>query len=149
MSQDFDLCVSLGADVVLDYTDPEYLQTLKKLANFDVIFDFARLENGSVVKLMEMLRPWSNSKLVTLTSPLIHSTDQNGLVPGAIETLTGLATQNIQTIIQNGTTFRYGYFMPNPGALNSIRKLVEKEKVRISSFSCTKIILGKNELFFR
>ena len=130
VSQDFEMVADLGADVVLDHTDPEYLPTLRKLASFDVIFDFAGLENQSVT-FMELLRPWSNAKLVTLMSPFLRSTDQDGLVPGSIKTLVCLATKNIQTVVnQNGTTFRYGYFIPNPSALNTIAKLVEDKKVK-------------------
>ena len=79
---------------------------------------------------MELLRPWSNAKLVTLMSPLLKSIDRDGICQGTIKTLVGLATKNIQTVINNnGCTLRYGYFMPNTYALNSITKYVENGKV--------------------
>ena len=63
-------------------------------------------------------------------SPLLKSTDKNGIIPGTVQTLVDLATKNIQTVINNnGCTFRYGYFMPNPYALKSITKYVEDGKV--------------------
>ena len=129
MSQDFDLVTSLGADVVLDHTEPDYKTHLKSLGSFDVIFDFAGLGHDSAT-FMELLRPWSNAKLVTLMSPLLRSTDAEGLFPGTIKTIMGLATKNIQTVFNNnGSTFRYGYFMPNPYALRTITNLIEKGKV--------------------
>ena len=128
VSKDFELIADFGADVVLDHEDPEYMKQLKQLSSFDVIFDFAGLGENSL-KYSQFLRPWSNSKIVTLMSPLLRSTDQNGLVPGAIQTAIELAVKNAQTI-NNGVTFRYGYFMPNPQALKRIASLIEKGKIK-------------------
>ena len=64
-------------------------------------------------------------------SPLLKSTDKNGILPGTIQTFVDLATKNIHTVINNnGCTFRYGYFIPNPYALKTITKYVEDGKVR-------------------
>lgn len=127
--ENFELLEKLGADVVLDHNDLDYYDTLRSLSSFDVIFDFAGLGNKSV-EYMELLRPWSNAKLVTLMSPLLKSTDQNGIFPGTLKTLAELATKNINTVVNNnGCTFRYGYFMPNPYALKSITKYVENGKI--------------------
>lgn len=129
VTEDFELLEKLGADVVLDHNEEDYHDTLKSLSSFDVIFDFAGLGDNSV-QYMKYLRPWSNSKLVTLMSPLLKSTDKNGIIPGTVQTLVDLATKNIQTVINNnGCTFRYGYFMPNPYALKSITKYVEDGKI--------------------
>ena len=129
VSQDFEMVVKLGADVVLDYTAPSYKSDLQKLATFDVIFDFAGLENQSL-QFMDLLRPWSNAKLVTLMSPLLRSTDQTGLIPGSLKTLATVLATNVQTALsKNGTSYRYGYFMPNPYALQTVTNLVEKGKV--------------------
>jgi len=130
VSQDFELLEELGADVVLDHTDPDYHDTLHSLSSFDVIFDFAGLGDNSL-QYMKLLRPWSNAKLVTLMSPLLKSTDKNGILPGTIQTFVDLATKNIHTVINNnGCTFRYGYFIPNPYALKTITKYVEDGKIR-------------------
>ena len=64
--------------MVLDYTDPEFLPTLKKVSSFDVILDFAGLAENSA-NFLQLLRPWSNAKLVTLSSPLLKSTDEEGI----------------------------------------------------------------------
>ena len=129
VSQDFEMVVKLGADVVLDYTAPSYQSDLQKLATFDVIFDFAGLENQAL-KFMDLLRPWSNAKLVTLMSPLLRSTDQDGLIAGSLKTLASVVATNAQTALsKNGTSYRYGYFMLNPYALQTITNLVEKGKV--------------------
>ena len=107
-----------------------HLCKLKQLSSFDVIFDFAGLGDNSL-QYMKLLRPWSNAKLVTLMSPLLKSTDKNGILPGTIQTFVDLATKNIHTVINNnGCTFRYGYFIPNPYALKTITKYVEDGKVR-------------------
>ena len=107
-----------------------HLYKLKQLSSFDVIFDFAGLGDNSL-EYMKLLRPWSNAKLVTLMSPLLKSTDKNGILPGTIQTFVDLATKNIHTVINNnGCTFRYGYFIPNPYALKTITKYVEDGKVR-------------------
>merc|ERR1712223_526153 len=128
--ENFGLLEKLGADVVLDHNDLDYFDTLRSLSSFDVMFDFAGLGNKSV-EYMELLRPWSNAKLVTLMSPLLKSTDQDGIFPGTLKTLAELATKNINTVVNNnGCTFRYGYFMPNPYALKSITKYVENGKIR-------------------
>ena len=57
------------------------MATLEKLASFDVILDFAGLSENSE-KFLELLRPWSNAKLVTLSSPLLKSIDEEGIVTG-------------------------------------------------------------------
>ena len=106
-----------------------------------MIFDFAGLGNKSV-EYMELLRPWSSAKLVTLMSPLLKSTDQDGIFPGTLKTLVDLATQNIQTVVNNnGSTFRYGYFMPNPYALKSITKYVEDGKVNFQTLCYMRIFI--------
>ncbi len=130
VSQEFELVASLGADVVLDYLQPDYEKDLQKLGSFDVVLDFAGLGEKSI-KYMQYLRPWSNAKIVTLMSPLLKSTDANGLIPGSIQTITELAVKNVQSVVShNGSTFRYGYFMPNPYAMKTIKMLVEKGKIR-------------------
>ena len=145
---DFEMVAKLGADVVLDYTSPNYQNDLQKLATFDVIFDFAGLENQSL-KFMELLRPWSNAKLVTLMSPLLRSTDSEGLVAGSLKTLATILATNAQTAFsKNGTSYRYGYFMLNPFALQTITNLVEKGKVSFYILSNLKI-LNTVRIFFK
>jgi len=129
VSRDFNLVADLGADVVLDYTDPEFLPTLKKVSSFDVILDFAGLAENSA-NFLQLLRPWSNAKLVTLSSPLLKSTDEEGIVIGGLNTILGLASKNLFTITNAyGSTFRYGYFTPNPIALQRITQLIQGGKI--------------------
>ena len=123
------MVANLGADVVLDYTDPEFKATLEKLASFDVILDFAGLSENSA-KFLELLRPWSNAKLVTLSSPLLKSTDEEGIVTGGLKTIFGLASKNMCSVTNSyGSTLRYGYFTPNPIALKRITDLIQNEKI--------------------
>ena len=49
---------------------------------------------------------------------------------GGLNTILGLASKNLFTITNAyGSTFRYGYFTPNPTALQRITQLIEKEKI--------------------
>ena len=58
-------------------------------------------------------------------SPLLRSTDQNGLIVGSLKTLASVVATNTQTALsKNGTSYRYGYFMPNPYALQTVTNLV-------------------------
>jgi D-arabinose 1-dehydrogenase-like Zn-dependent alcohol dehydrogenase len=134
VSKDFELVAKLGADVVLDYTDPNYLSTLTKLGGFDVIFDFSGQQD--VMPFMQYLHPWSGAKYVTLTSPLMRSADKSGVVAGGLKTLLGLACSNVQTLVSNGNTLRYGYFVPNPMALKSVAYMVEQEMVTTTKVDC-------------
>lgn len=127
-SKDFDLVAKLGADVVLDYTAPDYLDMLKKLGSFDVILDCAGSKD--LQGLLAYLRPWSGAKLVTLSSPALKDIDDYGVVFGAMRSVGELVGKNVQSLTSQGNTLRWAYYTPNLRALDTVSKLIEQGKIK-------------------
>ena len=70
-----------------------------------------------------------NGKFVSLSSPLLSSTDNDGIVCGILDTVQTLVAENILSFGTKGNTNRWGYFMINPTALKKIAQYAELGKV--------------------
>ena len=92
----------------------------------DVIFDCAG-SNGPSYK--DALKRWDNATFVSLNTPLLASTDKDGLICGILNSAKTLLEENILSFSTQGNTHRWGYFMPNPTALRTITKYVESGQV--------------------
>lgn len=66
---------------------------------------------------------------MSLNSPVLQSTDKNGLVCGIFDSVKTLIEENILSFSSQGNTHRWGYFMTNPTALKEITKYVESGQV--------------------
>ena len=94
----------------------------------DVVFDCAGTNDLSY---KYALKKWENASYVSLNSPLLSSTDNDGVICGVLNTAKTLVQENILSYSTQGSTNRWGYFMINPVALKKITKYVELGQVSI------------------
>ena len=94
-----------------------------------MIFDCAG-SNGPSYK--DALKRWKNGIFVSLNTPLLASTDKDGIICGLLNSAKILLEENISSFSTHGNTHRWGYFMPNPMALRKITKYVESGQVSLS-----------------
>ena len=92
----------------------------------DVVFDCAGSSDKSY---QDVLKRWKNSVFVSLSSPLLSSTDTNGIVCGLLGTAKTLFEENLTAFTSQGSTKRWGYFMTNPTALKQIAQYAEAGQV--------------------
>ena len=74
---------------------------------------------------------WDNAKFVSLSSPLLSSTDKDGIVCGIFDTVKTLVAENVLSFGTKGNTNRWGYFMINPTALKKMAQYAELGKVEL------------------
>merc|ERR1712150_126970 len=67
---------------------------------------------------------------VSLNSPLLSSTDNDGILCGVLNTAKQLLENNVLSLSTQGNTNRWGYFMLNPMALKKITNYVELGKIK-------------------
>ena len=100
----FELVTSLGADVVLDYKSAKFPEQMDQLSGkFDAVLDCAGSSFGQYSKC---LKPWSSAKYITFTSPLLPSTDKNGIVQGILDSAIQLVADNVNAFNSGGATQR-------------------------------------------
>ena len=74
---------------------------------------------------------WENAKFVSLSSPLLSSTDKDGIVCGILDTVKTLVAENVLSFGTKGNTSRWGYFMLNPTALKKMTEYAELGQVDV------------------
>lgn len=116
----------LGADFVVDYTDPDSRHQLQQLKGFDFILDGVGGDSQDFA--LDLLNDWSNSKYVTVSSPTLSYIDQYGLGLGTLFTSMDAARDTIRGL-QNGRSVRWAYFSPSQLALKKIKSLVDEGKI--------------------
>ncbi|XP_044025877.1 reticulon-4-interacting protein 1 homolog, mitochondrial-like [Siniperca chuatsi] len=116
----------LGADEVVDYTAGDAAEQLEMMEKFDVILDSVGGETEQWA--MDMLKPWSGAKHVTLVTPLLLNTDSMGLLDGAFHAGLTLHSKAIQNI-SRGVFYRWGFYAPDGPALDEVSKLVDAGKI--------------------
>ncbi|XP_059213011.1 reticulon-4-interacting protein 1 homolog, mitochondrial-like [Centropristis striata] len=117
----------LGADEVVDYTAGDAPDQLQMMEKFDVVLDSVGGETEQWA--MELLKPWSGAKYVTLVTPLLSSTDSMGLLDGVFQAGSTLHNKAIQNIISNGVFYRWGFYAPDGPALDEVSRLVDAGKI--------------------
>ena len=80
----------------------------------------------------ELLKPWSNAKYITLSSPALQNIDSYGIIGGIFRTGLDLLVQNSTPIVE-GKTLRWGFFVPNSVALSQLCYLIRDVKVSIKN----------------
>jgi len=113
---------SYGASTVLDYTASDYQTQLASLPPLDLVLDCAGLGEGAV-SLASLLRP--GGRIVSLTSPILASTDKSGLLTGALTSISSLVRMNCSTI-PNGNIVNWAFFNPSSAALDMMSRLLEE-----------------------
>ena len=94
---------------------------------FDVVLDCS---GSDYHRHQKLLKPWSGSKYVTFTSPLLSSIDKNGVLLGAVDTAAQLVAGNVSSAVSSGNAFRWGYFIPSSSALKHLSRLVDDGKIK-------------------
>ncbi|XP_015927496.1 reticulon-4-interacting protein 1, mitochondrial [Parasteatoda tepidariorum] len=121
-----EMLYNLGADTVLDYQSPEFKMSLKEMKKFDLILDNVGKEYPGLC--MDLLNNWRNSKYVTLVSPLLKNTDDQGLFIGTF--LSGVqAGLDTAMSFKDGKSFRWAYFMPNGCILKKLAQMVDNKQI--------------------
>jgi len=112
-----------GATAVIDYKESDYYTQLNHLPQLDLVLDCAGLGEGTL-QYARLLRP--GGSLVSLSSPLLSSTDKTGVLPGTISSISSLARLNLSTL-SSGNTFKWAFFSPSTSVLDVVSKLVEED----------------------
>ncbi|XP_028995376.1 reticulon-4-interacting protein 1 homolog, mitochondrial isoform X2 [Betta splendens] len=107
----------LGADYVVDYTAGPVEEPLSALEKFDLILD--NIGGDTERWALNLLKPWSGAKYVTLVTPFIQNTDRLGIADGMMQTAATLATKalKIRPVVEE--TFRFSQV---PQALEKVEK---------------------------
>ncbi|RUS90443.1 hypothetical protein EGW08_001784 [Elysia chlorotica] len=122
-----ELVASLGADDVIDYTRTQVWSELQHREKFEYILD--PLGGEVTDKAAKFLSPWKNSKLITLNFPLLKNSDEMGVVPGLFKSAISAGFATLKGL-QSGGSVRWAAFNPNGQALDTVRRLVEQDKIR-------------------
>ena len=119
------LCITLGADVVLDYKSDTFNDAMKNLDPFDVILD-ARASNQ---QNRDIFRRHSQTVYVSLMPPLLPTTDKVGIIPGLFSTSADLILANAKLMLCGSGMNTWGLFFPNSGILDAVKKMIDKKKI--------------------
>ncbi|KAK9888820.1 hypothetical protein WA026_001043 [Henosepilachna vigintioctopunctata] len=113
---------SLGADEVIDYTQPDYLKQIAE-SRYDIILDCAKFGVNNLPT------NWKFKQFITLNSPLMLNTDKYGLLPGVLKSATTLVGDNI-VILKDGKVIKWGFFLPCKKGFELINGLLTKKEIR-------------------
>lgn len=120
----YQLVKNLGADYVVDYTEPESIGQLCELGPYDIILDCA----GKGVDYATQL-PWTFDQFITLSSPLLRNFDANGMGIGLFKNMFSLLDSNVQSVTKHRGLTKWGFFVPAPQGIEYLRKLRSRKKL--------------------
>ncbi|XP_053291373.1 reticulon-4-interacting protein 1 homolog, mitochondrial [Pleuronectes platessa] len=127
-SQDAERLVrGLGADHVVDYTAGPVEVPLSALEKFNLILD--NVGGDTERWALDLLKPWSGAKYVTLVTPFLQNTDMLGIADGMMQTAATVATKALKHLVK-GVHYRWGFFAPSGPALDDIREMVDAGQIR-------------------
>ncbi|KAG7225210.1 hypothetical protein INR49_014769 [Caranx melampygus] len=118
---------ALGADHVVDYTAGPVEEPLSTLDKFDLILD--NVGGDTERWALNLLKPWSGAKYVTLVTPFLQNTDRLGIADGMMQTAATVATKALKHLTK-GVHYRWGFFAPSGPALDEIREMVDAGQIR-------------------
>ncbi|XP_039993242.1 reticulon-4-interacting protein 1 homolog, mitochondrial isoform X2 [Xiphias gladius] len=121
------LVKGVGADHVVDYTAGPVEEPLSALEKFDLILDNVGGETEHWA--LNLLKPWSGAKYVTLVTPFLQNTDRLGIADGMMQTAATMATKALKHLVK-GVHYRWGFFAPSGPALDEIREMVDAGQIR-------------------
>ncbi|XP_002074270.3 reticulon-4-interacting protein 1 homolog, mitochondrial [Drosophila willistoni] len=114
----------LGADFVVDYSNPVAMEELCNFAPFDIVLDCAGQGGQHAAELKFDYRQY-----ITFSSPLLANIDRNGLGFGALQNLSDLVRTNVKSLTQRGGLVKWGFFSPAPHGIQFLQNLVQKRKL--------------------
>ncbi|XP_029982489.1 NAD(P)H oxidoreductase RTN4IP1, mitochondrial [Sphaeramia orbicularis] len=117
----------LGADHVVDYTAGPVEEPLSALEKFDLILD--NVGGDTERWALNLLKPWSGAKYITLVTPFLQNTDMLGIADGMMQTAATMTTKAVKHLMK-GVHYRWGFFAPSGPALDEIREMVDAGQIR-------------------
>lgn len=117
----------LGADHVVDYTAGPVEEPLRALEKFDLVLD--NIGGDTERWALDLLKPWTGAKYVTLVTPFLQNTDRLGIADGMMQTAATMATKALKHLTK-GVHYRWGFFAPSGPALDEIREMVDAGQIR-------------------
>lgn len=120
----FQLVKNLGADYVIDYTQPESTEQLCELGPYDIILDCA----GKGVDYATQVQ-WKFDQFITLSSPLLRNFDAHGMSIGLFKNMFSLLDSNVQSVTKHRGLTKWGFFVPAPQGIEYLRKLQNRKKL--------------------
>lgn len=117
----------LGADCVVDYTAGPVEEPLRALEKFDLILD--NVGGDTERWALNLLKPWSGAKYVTLVTPFLLNTDSLGIADGMMKTAVTVGSKALKHLTK-GVHYRWGFFAPSGPALDEIREMVDAGQIR-------------------
>ncbi|KAK7487754.1 hypothetical protein BaRGS_00021021 [Batillaria attramentaria] len=121
-----DFLRNLGADAVIDYKTTDAKKELSKLPQFDFVFD--AVGGPTADDSFDLLKKWTNAKLVTIVHPFLQNTDSFGVVPGMGRAVIALGS-NLMKGFSAGRSYRWAIFLPNGKALEKVGRLVQRDLI--------------------
>lgn len=117
----------LGADHVVDYTAGPVEEPLRALGKFDLILD--NVGGDTERWALDLLKPWTGAKYVTLVTPFLQNTDRLGIADGMMQTVATVATKALKHLMK-GVHYRWGFFASSGPALDEIGEMVDAGQIR-------------------
>ncbi|GAB6032508.1 Reticulon-4-interacting protein 1, mitochondrial [Chamberlinius hualienensis] len=121
-----ELVKSLGADDVVDYTDPDWQNQLRKHQGFDLILK--SIGHSASGLDIDVLNKWRNARFVTLNSPLLRNVDAFGWPLGILQSAAEFCYDSVRRLC-NGQSHRWAYVLPSNEGLQEIATLADNEKL--------------------
>ncbi|XP_017843945.2 reticulon-4-interacting protein 1 homolog, mitochondrial [Drosophila busckii] len=113
----------LGADHVVDYSNPVAMEELCNYAPYDIVLDCAGQGGQHAGDLKYDFRQY-----ITFSSPLLANIDKQGLGLGALKNVSDLLQTNVKAA-QRGGLVKWGYFYPAAHGIKFLQRLVERRKL--------------------
>ncbi|XP_054651388.1 reticulon-4-interacting protein 1 homolog, mitochondrial isoform X2 [Dunckerocampus dactyliophorus] len=107
----------LGADHVVDYTTGPVEVPLAALEKFDLVLD--NIGGDTERWALNLLKPWSGAKYVTLVTPFLQNTDTLGVADGMLQTAATVTSKALKIHAVVEETFSFAQV---PQALEKVEK---------------------------
>jgi len=117
----------LGADRVLDYRSPTFVEDLNNMSGFDLILDTIGGSTGDMA--IPLLRPFVGAKYLDLAWDLISDTDAHGVPVGVVKTALGLGDKVLRAA-RLGAGYSWAVFLPNEKAMQTTARLVDRGLIK-------------------
>ncbi|XP_062142544.1 reticulon-4-interacting protein 1 homolog, mitochondrial [Drosophila sulfurigaster albostrigata] len=114
----------LGADIVVDYTNPAQMEQLSTYAPYDIVLDCAGQGGQQAAELKFDFRQY-----ITFSSPMLANIDKQGICLGALQNISDLLQTNVRAATQRGGLVKWGYFYPAAHGIEFLQRLVERRKL--------------------
>lgn len=121
------LMQDLGADRVLDYKSPTFVEDLESMSGFDIILD--TVGGGTSDVAIPLLKPYVGAKYLDLAWDLITETDAHGLPYGMFKTGLGLFDKVLRAA-RLGAGYSWAVFLPSEKAMQTTARLVDRGVIK-------------------